>query len=122
MTHPYVDPEAGKTPDPAEMKRTAKRYAILLTCTHCVLFPLFLYGATGSLWVLVSDQYSPAMAWFLVIVTFLTPVSVPISIWLIWWSYLRGSYRGVIWFGLLPIITFESVFLVIVALKVMGII
>lgn len=108
-------------PDPVMVRQTARRYAILLTISHCILFPLFVYGALGSLWVLKSDQYSWTVAWLLVGLAFLTPISVPLSIGLIWRSYLGKRFRRVIWYGLIPIMTFETVFILIVLLKAVGV-
>jgi len=93
-------------------QRTAKLCTITLGIIYSILFPIFFWMAL--FWNAASDavrltDFLTNFTWFLV------PISIPLSIYLMWSRYRKGSFEKVFYGCLWPFIAF-GIFLFINAL------
>lgn len=91
------------------IKKKAKVCAILWTIIYVVLFPLLSYFALFSAMVFDSPHISLLNGLSIIFIISLIPLSLPVSIDLMWSSYVCEEYRKTLIFWSVPWLTFISV-------------
>ena len=94
-------------------KTLAKYLSILSTLMYIVLFPFCCY-----IWPLLGFLFEhPRMAttlgYWVMSLTILIPLSMPVSIYFIWSRYRRGLHEQAIFFCALPVIMCVGIFFVV---------
>jgi|GEM_PF-6785514 len=90
-----------------EMKRMiAKYYAIFLTFVYTLLFPCFLWMSIFSLVFVEGSKRPISIGLAMVFAIFGIPLSMPISVYLMWSKFCRQKYKMTLWWGILPILSF----------------
>jgi hypothetical protein len=103
----------------AEDRKMAKLAAISSTVVYLVLFPFVCYFALVFVLMTINDDKTHFFKWMNVFFKLLIPLSIPISIYFIWSSYLLGQYKKIYLFCVLPLITFLVVSFVLEGLLVL---
>lgn len=87
-------------------RKTAKFYAIAWTIIYLVLFPFFAYIALLSGMLLENPKTTVPVGLSMMLVMFCIPLSMPISIYLMWTNFSRHNYNKTLFYGLLPLFIF----------------
>lgn len=95
------------------LRKTAKYFAIGWTLVYVILFPSFLYIALLSGMVLENPKTTVPIGLTMMFVMFWIPVSMPISIYLMWSSFSHHKYNRTPFWGLLPLLTFVVALLLV---------
>ncbi len=85
------------------------------TCTiiYSILFPCLFYMGMLSPMVVDGPHTSPLLAALSIFAVFLIPLSLPVSIYLMWSRYFRNQHEKARFFSRLPLFAFAGVFLII---------
>lgn len=92
-------------------KKNIKCWAIFWTFLYLLLFPIFCYAALFTAMVFDNPHVSVPLGLSIIIISCFVPLSMLISIYLIWSNYSRAQYRRTLFFCALPILTFFAVLL-----------
>jgi hypothetical protein len=84
----------------------AKYGAIGWTIAYLLLLPYLLMLASMSVMVFDSPYMSEIIGNTIRFLMYCVPLSVPVTIYLIWSNYLKGQYRKSCLFWFLPLIVF----------------
>lgn len=95
-------------------KKSARWTARFFTFLYVVLFPFFFYMAMLS--PMVFNCSIPAVGIFNIFFTFLIPLSMPVSVYLMWSRYSQGLYKKTHFFSALPVLVFIAWFILAGAL------
>ena len=90
-------------------RKTTKYYALALTIIYVILFPFFFCVALISGMVLESPKITVFVGLSIIFAMFWIPLSMPISIYLMWFNFSRHRYKKSFFWGLLPLFTFAVV-------------
>lgn len=94
-------------------KKYARRCVISFTVLYAVLFPFLFYMAMLSSMVFDNPHMTTTRGLSIIFTTFCVPLSIPISIYLMWSRYFREQYKKSSFFCAIPLLTFLVVFLVL---------
>ncbi len=86
--------------------RKVRRSVIFWTILYAVLFPLVFCFSLLSTMIFDSPHITAANGLPLIFIFFLLPFSLPLSIDLMWSSYLCKEYRKITFFCMFPLLTF----------------
>lgn len=86
---------------------------IISTMIYAVLCPSLVRVPFFSAMVAGSPRVTPLMVGVVMSLTSLLPLSVPISIYLMWSRYRRGQYSKALFLSGLPIYTLFALFLIL---------
>jgi hypothetical protein len=87
-------------------RKTAKYSAIGWTIVYVILFPLFMYIALLSGMLFENPKTTVPIGLTMMFVMFWIPLSMPISVYLMWFNFSHHKYNRTIFLGLLPLLTF----------------
>ena len=94
-------------------RKNAKYFAIGFTVVYVIFFPFFFYMALLSGMIFDNPHMTTLIGLLIIFITFLIPLSMPVSIYLMWSRYFRGQYKKTRFFCTLPLLTFGGVYFVI---------
>lgn len=94
-----IEQELGKE------KKSTKRFATIFTMIYVILFPFLFYMAMLSGMIFDNPHMTNTLGLTIIFTTFCIPLSIPVSIYLIWSRYLRGQYKKAVFFCWLPLLT-----------------
>jgi hypothetical protein len=86
-----------------EQKRS-KKYAWIATIIYLLLFPILIGLAGASFMVFDSSSMTIIGGLSLIFMYFCIPVSIPITLYLVWSRYTQGKYRQSRVFCLIPLV------------------
>lgn len=110
-------PEADMHPQREEEKNSARWAARWFTAIYILLFPIC-FGMAWFSPMIFSCSFMPVSIGLSVIfLTCLIPISIPVSIYLIWSRFSKGNYKTMYYFCFLPILTFIGVFILTEVLR-----
>jgi hypothetical protein len=92
-------------------EKSAKYCAIGWTIVYLLLFPFLFYVALFSIMVFDNPHMTTPVGLLIIFMSFWVPLSIPVSIYLMWSNYSRGQYKRTHLFWGLPFFTFGIVFL-----------
>ena len=95
------------------LRKTAKYSTIGWTLIYVMLFPSFLYIAFISGMVLENPKTTVPIGLTMMFVMFWIPLSMPISVYLMWSHFSHHKYNRTIFWGLLPLLTFVVALLLV---------
>jgi len=87
------------------IKRKAKICAVVWTVTYILLFPILTYFALFSIMVFDDPHLSISKGLSIIFTISLIPLSLPVSIDLMWSSYVCEEYGKTLFFWAIPWIT-----------------
>lgn len=90
------------------MKKKAKICAITWTIIYSLLFPLLAYFSLFSMLIFDNPDLSAFKGLSIIFIISLLPLSLPISIDLMWSSYVAEEYNKTLIFWSVPWLTFIS--------------
>ena len=96
-----------------DTRKTAKYFAIGWTLVYVILFPSFLYIALLSGMVLENPKTTVPIGLTMMFVMFWIPLSMPVSVYLMWSNFSRHKYNRTLFLGLLPLLTFAVALLLV---------
>jgi len=99
--------EAGKS------KKCAKRCAVSFTIIYVILFPFLFYMAMLSSMIFDNPHMTTTLGLSIIFTTFCIPLSIPVSIYLMWSRYFQGLYKKTGFFCTLPPLTFGAVYFIL---------
>lgn len=82
------------------------------TTIYILLFPFLFYMAILSSMVSDGPDTTPFMVGVIMSLMFLLPLSVPVSIYLMWSRYFRNQANKALFFAGLPFYTFGGILLI----------
>ncbi|MDP1880217.1 MAG: hypothetical protein Q8K60_04685 [Parachlamydiaceae bacterium] len=91
-------------------RKRAKRYALSFTILYIFLFPLFFNMGLVSFMIFDTPRMTIFLGLPVVFLTLLISLTMLISIYLMRSSYLRGEYKKIYFYCVLPLFTFVGVF------------
>ena len=94
------------------LKRTAKICAVAWTIIYVLLLPLLSYGALMLATISLSFHLSVPKGLFTVFTTALLPLSLPVSVDLMWSSYMCEEYGSTLFSWSVPWMTLIAVMVV----------
>ena len=86
-------------------RKMIKRYASLSTIVYLILFPVLLYISLFSFMAFDNPHMTVFLGLTYISLILFIPLSIPLSIFLIWWKYSRAQYRKALVFCALPLLT-----------------
>lgn len=92
-------------------QKSVKCWAIFWTLLYLALFPLLIYAALFSVMVFDNPHMTVPLGLSIIGVIFFIPLSIPVSIYLIWSNYWHSRYKRSLFFCALPILTLIIVLL-----------
>jgi hypothetical protein len=92
-----------------DIKRKAKTHAIAWTIIYTLFFPFAVYYALFSTMVFDSSQMPVLKGLSIIFISSLIPISLPLTIDLMWSSYLCEEYNKVLGFVSMPWLVFIGV-------------
>lgn len=102
---------------PAESEPTSskkcKRGLILCTVIYVLLFPFLLYMGLLSSMVSDSPRITPFFVGVIMFIVFCMPLSIPVSIYLMWSRYFRKQYDEARLFSRMPVYVTAGVFILL---------
>jgi threonine/homoserine/homoserine lactone efflux protein len=102
---------------PAESEPTSskkcKRGLIFCTVIYALLFPFLLYMGLLSSMVSDSPRITPFFVGVIMFIVFCIPLSIPISIYLMWSRYFRKQYDKARLFSGIPVYVMAIVFILL---------
>lgn len=102
---------------PAESELTSskkcKRGLILCTVIYVLLFPFLLYMGLLSSMVSDSPRITPFFVGVIMFIVFCMPLSIPVSIYLMWSRYFRKQYDKARLFSRMPVYVTAGVFILL---------
>jgi hypothetical protein len=90
------------------LKKKAKVCVVTWTIIYALLFPLLSYAALFSAMIFDNPNMSILRGLSIIFVTSLIPLSLPVSIDLMWSSYICEEYRKALTFWAIPWLTLIS--------------
>jgi len=90
-----------------------KWWLIVCTTLYIILFPFLVYLALLSSMVSDGPQITPFMVGLIMFIMFSLPLSIPISLYLMWSRYLQNQIDKARVFSLLPFYTAVIVFILL---------
>lgn len=100
------------------IRRMAKYCAIFWTMIYVLLLPLLTYMALLSAMIFDNPRLSITKGVLLIFIFSLIPLSLPLSIDLMWSSYVCKEYRKTLLFWLLPWLTTIIVLTIEAAIRI----
>ena len=97
--------------DIAPQSRALKWGLGICTTIYVLLFPFLFYMAILSSMVSDGPDTTPFMVGVVMSLMFLLPLSVPVSIYLMWSRYFRNQANKALIFVGLPFYTFAAIFI-----------
>jgi hypothetical protein len=97
----------------ASDRKRAKWGATICTVVYVLLFPVFFYMALFSMMVFDNPHMTTPLGLLIIFMTFWIPLSMPVSIYLMWSRYCRHQYKKAGFCCALPLITFCGVYLML---------
>lgn len=97
-------------------RKTAKYYASVLTLVYIVLFPFFFYVALLSSMMFGNPKTTLFIGMSIMFIMFWIPLSIPISIYLMWSRFSQHKYKNTLLWGLLPFFTFAIAMVLVEAI------
>jgi hypothetical protein len=94
-------------------RKRVKWVVVICTIIYVILFPFFFYMALLSTMVFDNPHMTVPLGSLIILVTFCIPLSMPISIYLMWSKYCRLQYKKAGFFCILPLLTFGGVYLML---------
>ena len=92
-------------------QKSAKYCAVGWTIAFLIFFPFFFFVALMSSMIFDNPKMTAPMGLWIMFMIFWIPLSMPISIYLMWSNYSRGLYRKTRLFWALPFLTLGIVIL-----------
>jgi hypothetical protein len=89
-----------------------KKWAIFSTMLYLVLFPFVFYVALFSAMIFDNSRVTIPLGLSIIAISFLIPLSMPLSIFFIWFHYCRFRHRQALFFCAVPIFTIAAVLVV----------
>jgi magnesium-transporting ATPase (P-type) len=83
------------------------------TIIYIILFPFLFYMGMLSPMVVDGTHTPPFLVALSIFAVFLIPLSLPVSIYLMWSRYSRNQHEKARFFSRLPLFTFAGVFLIL---------
>ena len=99
--------------DLSPAKKSMKRYLIVCTGIYVILFPFLFYIALLSSMIFDNSGTPSILGALIIFIIFWIPLSIPLSIYLMWSRYFRQQYAKIQFFSGLPLFTFGGVFFII---------
>ncbi len=94
-------------------RRATKCYAIMLTMVYTVFFPFFFYVALLSGMVMENPKTTVPIGLSMMFAMFWIPLSMPVSIYLMWSNFSNHKYRRTLYWGGLPPFIFVLALLIV---------
>jgi threonine/homoserine/homoserine lactone efflux protein len=95
------------------VSKKCKRGLILCTIIYVLLFPFLLYMGLLSSMVSDSPRITPFFVGVIMFIVFCIPLSIPVSIYLMWSRYFRKQYDKVHLFSRMPVYVMAGVFILL---------
>lgn len=103
----------------SEDQRRTKRLATVWTVVYLVCFVPLAFFALFTMMVFDSPSMTVPVGISIMIAAWCIPLSIPVSIYLIWSNYSSGRYKRARYFCALPIIMMGVAFLVNACLQLL---
>lgn len=100
-------------PAESEPRSSKNRGLILCTAVYVLLFPFFFYMALLSAMVSDNPNIMPFLVGVIMLIVFCIPLSIPISIYLMWSRYFRKQYDKARSFYWIPVYVIAAVFVLL---------
>lgn len=84
-------------------QKKSKKYAWIVTILYFFLFPLLIGFAGASVMVFDSPSMTIIGGLSIIFMYICIPVSIPITLYLVWSRYIQGKYRQSRLFCLIPL-------------------
>lgn len=108
------------TPDePSEESQKTKRLATIWTVVYLICFVPLAFFALFTIFVFDGPSVTVPVGLSIIAAAWCIPLSIPVSIYLIWSSYSSGRYKRARYFCALPIIMIGVFLLVNASLEVL---
>jgi len=95
------------------VSKKCKRGLILCTIIDVLLFPFLLYMGLLSSMVSDSPRITPFFVGVIMFIVFCMPLSIPVSIYLMWSHYFRKQYDKARLFSRMPVYVTVGVFILL---------
>lgn len=106
MTNCHVESEP-------TVSKKCKRGLILCTIIYVLLFPFLFYMGLLSSMVSDSPRITPFFVGVIMFIVFCMPLSIPVSIYLMWSRYFRKQYDKARLFSRMPVYVTVGVFILL---------
>src|SRR5690348_13622349 len=93
--------------------KKCKRGLMLCTVVYVLLFPFLLYMGLLSSMVSDSPRITPFFVGVIMFIVFCIPLSIPVSIYLMWSRYFRKQYDKARLFSRMPVYVTAGVFILL---------
>lgn len=86
-------------------KKMAKWFILSMTIIYAVIYPFVFFGALFTSVYFLRPDMSSLSILSIILPVFCIPISIPVSIFKMWFKYLARDYKRMSLFTFLPILT-----------------